>query len=72
MAKKKWEWKKGRLVRTRPGTNLSFNINEAYHRIPTDDDIAEACEGVLRRYKTWRDEIELELRRKARRLRNGR
>ena len=49
MAKNKWTWKAGRLHHpTEHG--ISLNINEAYRAQEKNDDIADACEDVLKPY----------------------
>jgi hypothetical protein len=60
MENNKWKWKAGRLVRTRArgrDAETSYSTVEAYHLIPVDADIAEACDGVLAPYKEWRDDL---------------
>ena len=50
-----WKWKKGRLVFTAPMPEgvppVSLSIGEAFHKIPDYPQIAEACAGVLDKYK---------------------
>lgn len=45
----KWTWKNGRLYHP-VEPNISLSIEEAYLMQQENDDIAEACEGVLKAY----------------------
>jgi hypothetical protein len=62
--KPKWTWKNGRLWH--PTEPMSLNINEAYHMSDKNDDIAEACDGVLCTYNRIRDGLS-----EDRRMNNG-
>lgn len=55
MANKKWKWKAGFLVSARTG--VAFTLNQAYHLIPVNEDIEEACEDVLIPYEEKHDTI---------------
>jgi hypothetical protein len=46
MSKPKWRWKNGRLHH--PTEGFSIGIEEAYMMQENNDDVAKACEGVLK------------------------
>ena len=46
-ATKKWTWKNGRLHHPTE-SGISLSTSEAYEMQQNNDDIADACDGVLR------------------------
>ena len=51
----KWIWIGGRLVRS--DGMQSYSVTLAYHMIPKNPAIAEACKGILRSYHERHDTL---------------
>jgi hypothetical protein len=63
--KPKWTWHKGRLLHPTEA-HISLSIDEAYLAQQNNDDIADACEGVLKVFRetgiaAWIERIMREL-----------
>jgi hypothetical protein len=43
--RKKWTWKNGRLHH--PTEPMSLSTTEAYYMVDKNDDVADACKGIL-------------------------
>lgn len=50
-------WNSGRLCGNLDGKTVSMSISEAYHKIPEDSRIADACKDVLRPYDKNKDKL---------------